>query len=770
MHVEGLMLHVALSAPASKRPVSKHIMTLGLDRKAASSDSATASQTSSYSSVQGKTKDVPGTALAKPKTLLSCKCTELKADGLSIIHNVQLLLTSYREVLVIKKGDKSRNQTVLRRHSVLTDYFMEHSILTSALQVQVPHTLLRYVYQFEKEKTLRQWLERIGTCRKEGREVDKQDPTAVAAAGPDVYSKNGMIANQSATALSSHGDESEPLSPTRQIPKRRDASKLKLHDFEKSSPHAGAHYRQGPGSPEPRPRVQSMVLNYGRPKSEFLASATGSLEDPSPASCRPSSSTGHRELSGSTSGKGGGANGQETAGVASHDVASDTVTAKDVSSVPQDSSSACSVGSTAMGTRESVSLFTQEKWVICSKDVQEGGSSGRIGSEGVCGSRGEVEPLMGSVCSPPMVVTVSEASPSKHSSQQMGRPDNRGLLVGVEVVMTPDVSSAPHSPAPHRSAPHSPACLSRNSSARSSDRSAGAGSARSLNLAVLQESLELSCSEPSNMRRYSTASDHDDPAHSCSHRREVHRRYSTSSDRLSSCSNHGDAPHLSSSSSHMGSSDGGGNHQTHHGSPREHMGLNLSDKRNSFVRRAGDQLVGLLKMHSFRERERRKGSYVRISSSVSELDTMLSSDRDLDRDLHFHTSPARPRPKKKHSPTTPTSPLAHSHALSPSSSPVFAGEIPVVSPEGEEDEEEGGAFLVSRFHHTQIRNRKRKQSPRIRRAMSTEQGEGMGNSGGGVAGVSGAGETSRSTSESPISTAARALYQRMELYQSLDNR
>lgn len=726
------MLHVALSAPSSK---SKHIMTLGLDRKAASSDSATASQTSSYSS---KSKD------AKPKTLLSCKCTELKAEGLSVVHTVQLLLTSYHEVLVIRKGDKSRNQTVLRRHSVLSDCFMEHGILTTAMQVQVPHTLLRYVYQFEKEKTLRQWLERIGTCRKEGRE---QNAAAAAAAENNGYSRNGMITNQSATSFCSTGDESESFSPTRQIPKRRDATKLKVHDFSKapeksSSASAGARYRQGPGSPEPRPRVQSLILNPGR-----LKSITGSLEDPT---CRSSSSTGHR-LSSSVSSMGECVNGQmkENEGVRS--VNAGAVPTKGVC---QDLSNA---RTPVMGTRESVSVFRKETArTACSKDVQEGGN--------VCGSStGEErskELQVGAGCSPSMVVTLPEDSPLKQSPQQMGRTDSRGHAE-VEVVMTSDnmVSSAPLSPA----------CLSRNSSARSSNKSTGGGSPRSLNLTVLQESLELSCSQPSNVRRYSTASDHNE-SQLGGHRSSSHRRYSTSSDHLSCCSNQNDAQHCSCSNSHISSSFGGGNCETSHRiSSREHLGLNLSEKRNSFVRRASDQLAGLLKMHSFREKERRKGSYVRISSSVSELDTMLCGDRDLDRDLLL-SPPRRPHPVKNHSPTTPTSPLMHSRVLSPSTSPEFAGEIPEVSLEGEDEEEESGAFLSSRFRYIQIRNRKRKQSPRMCRAMSTEQGDGTGQCGGGVPEVGGTGEVNRSTSESPISTAARALYQRMELYQSLDNR
>lgn len=253
----------------------------------------------------------------------------------------------------------------------------------------------------------------------------------------------------------------------------------------------------------------------------------------------------------------------------------------------------------------------------------------------------------------------SQSCPSSHP--QMGSGD-REAACGDVVVGPDNDASSPLCP--------SPGSLSRNSSARSSDKSR-AGSSRSLNLAVLQESLELSFGDV---------------------RKDAEQRRSSNSP----------------------------------------MGFNLSERKNKFVRRASDQLAGLLKMHSFREKERKKQNYVRISSSVSELDSMLSSD---DHDLDFLGEPRRPPARSSHTPTTPTSP----HVALLSSSPVLTEENP--------DE-----FVVSRFHHTQIRNRKRKQSPRIQRNVSANLGQG-----GGGAGKGGTSNYNRSISESPTSSAARSL-------------
>jgi hypothetical protein len=733
-------------------------MTLGLDRKAVTSDGAGASQaqTSKYNSVQVKSPKSPTVSpLAKPKTLLSNKCTELKASGLSVIHSVQLLLTSYHEVLVLKKGDKSRNQTVLRRHSVVSDSFKEHGILTTALLVEIPNTLLSYVYQFEKEKTLRQWLERISACRRESPEIDRIEDAVIASGSADICARNGMIANHTAPTLTSPVDEAVEFPSARQVPRRRDAVKQKMRDFvkEKSPLRSSGYryYRQGPGSPERRTRAHSMILDHSsfdrgafHRSSQQLGriSLTRSCECP-PVILTSCDATAVRRACKTT--------GSDSSSV---DTCTDVVMAHRNAVALNSDGADFSTFTTSCECFDPTDVFAKSRMKkptlrpISSEGVLNGGERSSAGSE---------ELKEEAVCiAPAMVVTTPELEDSpilrgSHSvQQQMVTADSSG--VG-DVVGSLD---NPGSPA----ALHSPASISRNSSARSSGKSVGAGSARSLNLAVLQESLELKFVEQNeSIRRHSTSSDRISSPNGEVQRR---RRYSSSSDHVNSNGEIRSSRSLN--NHHSDSSLTCGDHDAKRRlSPsREHMGLNLSEKRNGIVRRASDQLAGLLKMHSFREKERRKRCYVRISSSVSELDSMLGSDHNID----FLGPSRRPHSRNScHTPiTTPTSPLAQIRVLSPSNSPVFSGEILEGGLEEEMEEESESekpeAFLVSRFHHTQIRNRKRKQSPRIRRTISTNE-EGAGR---GVAASEG--KHVRSISESPTSTAAHALYQKMEVYQN----
>lgn len=166
------------------------------------------------------------------------------------------------------------------------------------------------------------------------------------------------------------------------------------------------------------------------------------------------------------------------------------------------------------------------------------------------------------------------------------------------------------------------------------------------------------------------------------------------------------------------------------------------------MRRASDQLAGLLKMHSLRDKAKKKRNYVRISSSVSELDS-------IDRDLDFLNPPRRPPSRSNHTPTTPTSPFSHSN-------------VTLLTPtENHTEGDNPDAFVVSRFHCTQIRNRKRKQSPRIQRNISAQTPQGDGGTGEG--GFPAPWKTNRSISESPTSSASRSLHQTSEDRSVLSN-
>ena len=616
----------ALSPPSNAKPPASTIMTLGLDR-----DRKIAAH-SKYNSEQDKvvSKVVPPSG--KPKTLLSCKCTELKTTGLSVLHSVQLLLTSYREVLVFKRtGDKSHSQTVLRRHSAAEETFREHPILPNALLVEVPHTLLKYVYQLDKEKTVRQWLGKIATCRSEvlGNAMQMEGALASSVRNHTHLHSIANIAISSPLLNAKNTTSTSAITSTATTPVTTSRGGSRSSNRAVSPLGGGGGYSHGPCSPEPQYRT---IMAIGR---------------------EPQTSQQLSEKTPDSSGRG-------TGDKTSDREVTDAVPA-DVSN-PRDD-----------------------------------------------------------LCSPTITIATAEDlfPPSTVHTHVM---DDRHLQEEPSTFDTTVASGC------------SSACLSRNSSARSSSRSLGNVSARSLNMSALQDSLETSCKVTKE------------------------RRFSTSNDNTS---------------------------------------FSLAEKRSGLVRRASDQLVGLLKMHSFRERRvTRKAAYTRISASVSELDSFIADGREVDNfiaplrpprhsPIATPTSPRRPtrhsptttptspRRPTRHSPTTtPTSPLARSLAVSPilcadegeglettpeeeeeeegeglKTKREEEGEECVLTPGEEEEEEEGEGFMRSKFHHIQIRNRKWIQSPRISRAFSTSEG------------VSGGGTTvySRSTSESPTANSANKL-------------
>ena len=111
------------------------------------------------SKIPGIVKDVPGGG--KPRTLLCRKCSELAPSTFLVLQPVQLLLTSSMEILV-RLGDISCDQTLLRRHNISTGQIREHPHHCNALLVEEFNSdsseLKQFIYQMDKEKYLKEWL------------------------------------------------------------------------------------------------------------------------------------------------------------------------------------------------------------------------------------------------------------------------------------------------------------------------------------------------------------------------------------------------------------------------------------------------------------------------------------------------------------------------------------------------------------------------------------------------------------------------------------
>lgn len=101
------------------------------------------------------------TFFTSSKVLLSAPFSELRSESGTFIHSVQLCLTSDGEIIVLKKlTDKSQKFSFLRRHKICQTDFSMHSLLSNAMLVQVPYTVLTYIYQAngQSKTSTKDWL------------------------------------------------------------------------------------------------------------------------------------------------------------------------------------------------------------------------------------------------------------------------------------------------------------------------------------------------------------------------------------------------------------------------------------------------------------------------------------------------------------------------------------------------------------------------------------------------------------------------------------
>ena len=236
----------ALSSNASPAAVRPKLKALVFDRKSATSgdkskDKATPSK--------AKLKKEGAGGGVKPRTLLSTSCYELKSQSASIQDAVQLHLTNYYYIQVVRHPEEASHvHSVFRQHSVVEDSFREHSILHNVFLVESPENK-HYLYKMEKHKTLKQWLSKVAALKKEASEQ-----------------LESCIVNGAAR----HGEISERCgSADRETRSAKHSPEL----TQASRPYSG--YSQGPGSPVLRTSLTIPVVTKKR-KSRTLERFGGS--------------------------------------------------------------------------------------------------------------------------------------------------------------------------------------------------------------------------------------------------------------------------------------------------------------------------------------------------------------------------------------------------------------------------------------------------------------------------------------------------------------
>lgn len=101
----------------------------------------------------------------KSKLILSAKFSELHKVTNSHLRSVMVCLTA-DELWVLKRcSEKPARFSLVRKHRLKDVEIALHCSLSNAMSVEVPHTLLRYVYQLENGGSIKVWLSNVAKCR-----------------------------------------------------------------------------------------------------------------------------------------------------------------------------------------------------------------------------------------------------------------------------------------------------------------------------------------------------------------------------------------------------------------------------------------------------------------------------------------------------------------------------------------------------------------------------------------------------------------------------
>ena len=135
------------------------------------------------------------------------------------------------------------------------------------------------------------------------------------------------------------------------------------------------------------------------------------------------------------------------------------------------------------------------------------------------------------------------------------------------------------------------------------------------------------------------------------------------------------------------------------------------ENKRHFVRRASHQLKGLL-WRSFDDRKKRRGRgrvYVRDCRSTSDLDHMIYDGQTANQSIPCSSCTSTQHNSLSSPEATPTCHTKHNPYVATSTPEEIIS--PTLSQNSESDSKD--EFVVSKFHHTQIRNHRLKRSPRF---------------------------------------------------------
>ena len=179
------------------------------------------------SSGEGTGADLP----LKSKLLLSADFSELQKDTCKFVQLVKICLTATELVVLKRLSEKTARFSQVRKHPLKTVQFSPHELVSNAVVVEVPGTVLRYVYQLENGSDLKEWLAEVTKCR-DNLQAGSSRPESSKTKSceiPRLHKVNGLLSVYEERTQKAYSSPSSP------IPRFIDYSATADRDLELSS-------------------------------------------------------------------------------------------------------------------------------------------------------------------------------------------------------------------------------------------------------------------------------------------------------------------------------------------------------------------------------------------------------------------------------------------------------------------------------------------------------------------------------------------------------
>ena len=161
---------------------------------------------SPISSREGTDEDLP----LKSKVVLSADFSELHKDSCKFVQSVKVCLTATELVVLKRSSEKAVKFSQVRKHPLKTLQLSPHEMVPSAVVVEIPGTVLRYVYQLENGSDLKEWLAEVAKCR-ESVQSSRPESKTKSCEIPRLHKVNELLSVYGEETQRSYSSPSTPI-------------------------------------------------------------------------------------------------------------------------------------------------------------------------------------------------------------------------------------------------------------------------------------------------------------------------------------------------------------------------------------------------------------------------------------------------------------------------------------------------------------------------------------------------------------------------------